>query len=162
MPRAVVFTGPGRPLELVRFPAPEPRGAEVVVRMTTCTLCRSDLHTHAGRRAEPTPSVLGHEVVGRIEDEYPRHPQVSLREAVLAGGMVLNLSAQSPEEAIHEMASAILPDRLPSEVDIANLAVVRERELPTDVGLGVAIPHARCPGLSEPLVVFGRSAGGIR
>jgi alcohol dehydrogenase len=76
MQRAVVFTGAGRPLEMVRFPAPEPRGAEVLVRVACCTLCRSDLHTHAGRRAEPTPTVLGHEIVGRIGafgPEAPRH-----------------------------------------------------------------------------------------
>ena len=33
--------------------------------------------------------------------------------------------------------------------------------MPTDLGLGVAIPHARCPGLADPLVVFGRSTQGI-
>src|SRR5262249_53827645 len=76
MPRAVVFTGPGRPLELIQFPAPEPRGTEILVRVTCCTLCRSDLHTHAGRRSEPTPAVLGHEIVGRVEafgPEATRH-----------------------------------------------------------------------------------------
>jgi mannitol/fructose-specific phosphotransferase system IIA component (Ntr-type) len=31
----------------------------------------------------------------------------------------------------------------------------------TDVGHGFAIPHARCPGLSRPLIVFGRPADGI-
>jgi alcohol dehydrogenase len=76
MARAVVFTGAGNLLELVRFPVPEPRGAELLVRVTCCTLCRSDLHTHAGRRTEPTPTVLGHEIVGRIEaigPEAARH-----------------------------------------------------------------------------------------
>jgi alcohol dehydrogenase len=67
MCRAVVFTAAGNGLELVRFAVPEPRDTEVLVRVTCCTLCRSDLHTHAGRRIEPTPAVLGHEVVGRIE-----------------------------------------------------------------------------------------------
>jgi alcohol dehydrogenase len=75
MQRAVVFTGAGRPLELVRFSAPEPRGAELRVRVTCCTLCRSDLHTHAGRRTEPTPTVLGHEIVGRIEAFGPAAPR---------------------------------------------------------------------------------------
>jgi alcohol dehydrogenase len=37
------------------------------VRVTCCTLCRSDLHTHAGRRAVATPMVLGHEILGVIE-----------------------------------------------------------------------------------------------
>jgi alcohol dehydrogenase len=76
MVRSVLFHGPGRPLELVRLPTPEPRGAELLVRVTTCTLCRSDLHTHAGRRAEPTPTVLGHEVVGRVEAFGPAAPRV--------------------------------------------------------------------------------------
>jgi alcohol dehydrogenase len=63
-------------MELVRFPLPKVRGAELLVRVTCCTLCRSDLHTHAGRRTEPTPTVLGHEIVGRFEafgPEAPRH-----------------------------------------------------------------------------------------
>src|SRR5262245_45891376 len=76
MGRAAVFHGPGRPLELACDPDPEPVAAAVLVRVSCCTLCRSDLHTHAGRRAEPTPTVLGHEIVGRIEafgPEAPRH-----------------------------------------------------------------------------------------
>jgi alcohol dehydrogenase len=76
MTRAMLFHAAGRPLELVEFPLAEPRGGEVRVRVTCCTLCRSDLHTHAGRRAEPTPTVLGHEIVGRIEafgPDAPRH-----------------------------------------------------------------------------------------
>jgi alcohol dehydrogenase len=67
MQRAVVFTGAGKPLELVRLKPTQPRGSELLVHVTCCTLCRSDLHTHAGRRTEPTPTVLGHEMVGRIE-----------------------------------------------------------------------------------------------
>ncbi len=75
MQRAIVFTGACRPLELVRFPTPQPRGAELRVRVTCCTLCRSDLHTHAGRRTEATPTVLGHEIVGRIEAFGPTAPR---------------------------------------------------------------------------------------
>ncbi|HYH64206.1 MAG TPA: zinc-binding dehydrogenase [Urbifossiella sp.] len=67
MATVALFHGPGRPLELVSEPKPEPRAGEVLVRVSCCTLCRSDLHTHAGRRTEPTPAVLGHEVVGRVE-----------------------------------------------------------------------------------------------
>jgi alcohol dehydrogenase len=74
MERAVVFTAAGRELETVSFPTPAPRGAEVLVRVACCTLCRSDLHTHAGRRIEPTPAILGHEIVGRIEAFGPDAP----------------------------------------------------------------------------------------
>ena len=41
------------------------------------------------------------------------------------------------------------------------LALARERLLSTDIGQGVAIPVARCPGLTRPLMVLGRSAEGI-
>jgi alcohol dehydrogenase len=67
MQHAVVFTGAGHRLELVQLPVPPPHAREILVRVTCCTLCRSDLHTHAGRRIEPTPTVLGHEIIGRIE-----------------------------------------------------------------------------------------------
>lgn len=69
--RAALFHGVGQPLELAWFPVPEPVGSEVLVRVTCCTLCASDLHTHAGRREAPTPAVLGHEIVGRIEAINP-------------------------------------------------------------------------------------------
>jgi alcohol dehydrogenase len=71
MARAILFHAPGRPLELLDLPVPRPAGAEVLVRVTCCTLCRSDLHTYSGRRQEPTPTVLGHEIVGRIEEFGP-------------------------------------------------------------------------------------------
>jgi alcohol dehydrogenase len=58
----------------------------VLVRVACCTLCTSDLHTHAGRRAEPTPTVLGHEVVGRIEAFGPDAPRHDFRQKPLAVG----------------------------------------------------------------------------
>ncbi len=101
------------------------------------------------------------QVVGRIEDEYPRHPQRSLREGLEAGAIVLDLAAQSKEEAIAELAAALPSDMLPASADIAGLALSREREISTDVGFGVAIPHARCPNLVSPLLAFGRSRDGV-
>jgi alcohol dehydrogenase len=83
---AVVFHGPGRPLERVQVTVPEPRGGELLVRVTACTLCRSDLHTHAGRRVEPTPTVLGHEIVGRIEAFGPTAARVDAAGAAASVG----------------------------------------------------------------------------
>lgn len=67
MSRAVHFNGPEAQLEIAEVAAPPLREGEILVRVLACTLCRSDLHTHAGRRHGPTPSILGHEIVGRIE-----------------------------------------------------------------------------------------------
>ncbi len=102
------------------------------------------------------------QVVGRIEDEYPHAPELTLASVLVTTDGLLDIRADRPEEAIRLLAQAIPPQRVPLEVDIANLAAVREREATTDIGLGVAIPHARCPGLQNPLVVFGRSNPGIQ
>lgn len=101
------------------------------------------------------------QIVGRIEDEYPREARVSLRSAVQAGGLVLDLSGRTREQAIQELAAAVPNARLPSGVEIAELALAREAEVSTDLGAGVAVPHARVPGLTTPFVVFGRSREGI-
>jgi CPA2 family monovalent cation:H+ antiporter-2 len=101
------------------------------------------------------------QVVGRFEDEYPRHPRLVLRDLVLTSEELLDLSARTAEQAIAELAAAIPPAALPAGAKVAELAIARERELPTNLGLGVAIPHARCPGLAAPVVVLGRSAEGV-
>jgi mannitol/fructose-specific phosphotransferase system IIA component (Ntr-type)/CBS domain-containing protein len=101
------------------------------------------------------------QVVGRIEDEYPRHPRITLPDLLVTDGNLLALTSQTPEAAIGEMAARIPAPLLPAGADVARLAIAREREMPTDLGFGMAVPHARCPGLARPLVVFGRSAGGI-
>jgi alcohol dehydrogenase len=67
MARAAVFHGPGRPLESKAVPQSAPREGEILIRVLCCSLCRSDLHSHAGRRSVDTPTILGHEIVGRIE-----------------------------------------------------------------------------------------------
>jgi putative phosphonate catabolism associated alcohol dehydrogenase len=64
--RAAVFVGAGEPLELIEAAVPSPATGEILVEIECCAICSSDLHTHSGRRIEPTPTVLGHEIVGRI------------------------------------------------------------------------------------------------
>lgn len=63
---AAVFHGPGRAMELVRFPLPVLAEGEALVRIRCATICGSDLHTIFGRRTSPTPGVLGHEMTGEI------------------------------------------------------------------------------------------------
>jgi alcohol dehydrogenase len=64
--RAIVFTAPGRPLELQTFPIPKLHPGQVLVRISCCTICGSDLHTLAGHRSTPTPTILGHEIIGHV------------------------------------------------------------------------------------------------
>lgn len=62
--RAAVWTGAG--IEVRSLPTPRPRDGEVLVRVRLATVCGSDLHTVAGRRDSPCPSILGHEAVGDV------------------------------------------------------------------------------------------------
>jgi propanol-preferring alcohol dehydrogenase len=58
----------GRPLEEVDLPAPEPGPGELLVRVSVCAVCRTDLHVIEGDL--PTaklPVVPGHQIVGRVE-----------------------------------------------------------------------------------------------
>ncbi len=65
--RAMVFDGPGRPLRLERRPVPAPEPGEILVRVATCAVCRTDLHLVDGELPDPAPHVVpGHEIVGRV------------------------------------------------------------------------------------------------
>ena len=61
-----VYDRPNAPFELRLFPIREPRPGEVLVKVRMCTICRSDIHSYLGHRPNPTPGVLGHEIIGTI------------------------------------------------------------------------------------------------
>lgn len=66
--RAAVFHGSGRPLELATVPRPDPAAGEVLVRVSACGLCHSDLHylDHGVPTFKSPPLVLGHEISGTV------------------------------------------------------------------------------------------------
>lgn len=58
---------PGRPLGLVERPALEPGPGEVVLRVSACAVCRTDLHIVDGELPPVrSPLVPGHEIVGTV------------------------------------------------------------------------------------------------
>jgi putative phosphonate catabolism associated alcohol dehydrogenase len=83
---AAVFCGHGEPFDLRRYPVPQPGAGECLVRVSCATICGSDVHTWHGRRQEPTPCVLGHEIVGRIEAFGENAPKHDLRGRELRVG----------------------------------------------------------------------------
>ncbi|MBP86947.1 MAG: alcohol dehydrogenase [Planctomycetaceae bacterium] len=66
--RAAVFHTPGKPLELCEFALPVLQAGEALVEITCSTICGSDLHTIRGDRPVAGPTVLGHEMIGRIAE----------------------------------------------------------------------------------------------
>ncbi|WP_345752291.1 zinc-binding dehydrogenase [Microbacterium rhizophilus] len=63
---AMVWTGAGRPHEIVAVPGVVLGAGETLVAIELATVCGSDVHTVEGHRAAPAPLVLGHEYVGRV------------------------------------------------------------------------------------------------
>lgn len=68
-----VFSGANTPLSEVTSPIPTLKDGEILVNIRYTTLCGSDLHTFYGLRNEPCPTILGHEIVGIIEQISPTH-----------------------------------------------------------------------------------------
>ena len=67
--RAALLEQPGQDLLVVDDVEidPSPRAGEVLVRMTHCGVCHSDLHFVDGTLPAPMPIVLGHEAAGVVE-----------------------------------------------------------------------------------------------
>jgi propanol-preferring alcohol dehydrogenase len=56
------------PLKLVNLPEPVPAEGEILVRVSVCGVCHTELDEIEGRTPPPRlPVILGHQVVGRVE-----------------------------------------------------------------------------------------------
>lgn len=101
------------------------------------------------------------QVVGRIQNEYEPRQRIALGEVFVTNEALLALEATTSEQAIAEMVAKMPRGPIPPGINVVDLAIAREREVPTNLGCQVAIPHARCPGLAKPVVLFGRSRKGV-
>lgn len=65
--RAMILPAPGRPLELVERPVPQPGPDQVLLQVQACAVCRTDLHVVDGELPQPkVPLIPGHEIVGTV------------------------------------------------------------------------------------------------
>lgn len=65
--RAMVLDRPRQPLVLRERPVPRPAAGEILVAVSVCGVCRTDLHVVDGELPHPKlPIVPGHEIVGRV------------------------------------------------------------------------------------------------
>lgn len=66
--RAMRLHAVGKPLIVDEVPIPQPDRGRLLVKVSACAVCRTDLHVVDGELAEPKlPLVPGHEIVGRVE-----------------------------------------------------------------------------------------------
>jgi propanol-preferring alcohol dehydrogenase len=61
-----------KPLELMELPEPVPGKGQILVKVSACGVCHTELDEIEGR-ATPSkfPMILGHEIIGRVEDFGP-------------------------------------------------------------------------------------------
>ena len=69
--RAAIYKGLGHPMEIVKYPVPEPGPGAILVKMRRANICGSDLHMWRGdvdlaALGQPMPVILGHEMVGSV------------------------------------------------------------------------------------------------
>ena len=66
--KAMLLDAPGFPLRAADVPDPVPGPGQLLLRVSACAVCRTDLHVLDGDLREPKlPLVLGHEIVGVVE-----------------------------------------------------------------------------------------------
>ncbi|MEB2492976.1 fructose-specific PTS transporter subunit EIIC [Peribacillus frigoritolerans] len=77
--------------------------------------------------------------------------------------IILDLVAETKEDLVNELA-----EKLNSNGHIHDLEQfkqdiwAREDQVPTEVGFGIAIPHAKSAGVKSPAIIMGRSLNGIK
>jgi alcohol dehydrogenase/propanol-preferring alcohol dehydrogenase len=89
--RAWAVVENGKDLQEMDFPTPEPKGTEVLLEVTHCGVCHSDLHIWEGwydmgggkrmslaDRGVKLPLAMGHEIVGRVAKLGPDATGVSV------------------------------------------------------------------------------------
>ena len=62
--KAMVLKKPGQPLELVDLPIPKPKEDEILIKVSVCGACHTDLDEFEGRLPTKLPVVPGHQAVG--------------------------------------------------------------------------------------------------
>jgi len=66
--RAMVLSQVGGPLELMELEKPEPGPGEILIRVSACGICRTDLHVLDGEiDLVNFPVVPGHQIIGYVE-----------------------------------------------------------------------------------------------
>lgn len=149
--KAVALTADRPNLEVVELPDPNPGAGEVVLRVTGCGICGSDLHVASSMGSPGT--VLGHEIAGVVEElgrdvDYVRVGDVvAVRPFVGCGACNYCLAGRQDHCGTFELIGVQRPG------GFAEHAVVRASEL-------FALPASVRPedhALIEPFAVARRA-----
>jgi len=70
------------PLQMIDLPDPVPGSKEILVKVSACGVCHTELDEIEGRIQPKLPIVLGHEIVGRVERLGPEVERFNLGDRV--------------------------------------------------------------------------------
>jgi mannitol/fructose-specific phosphotransferase system IIA component (Ntr-type) len=88
--------------------------------------------------------------------------EVRIEEFFIRRGVLPAMKATERDKAIAELCECALQQEPSlSHVELVEAILKREGQMATALGEGLAVPHARIPGLVKPLIAFGRSSTGI-
>ena len=80
----------------------------------------------------------------------------------LAPARVVDLTSRSKDAALMELVETLASaPEVTNREKLLQAILERERIVSTGIGLGVAVPHAKIPEVSEFVVAYGRSTDGI-
>lgn len=81
--RAVILQQPKTSLSLAEVPTPTPAPGQLLLKVTACAICRTDLHVIDGDLPSPKlPLILGHEIVGLVAATGPNTQQFEVGQRV--------------------------------------------------------------------------------
>ena len=72
----------GEPLHPVERDLPQPSGTDLLIKVTACGVCRTDLHVVDGDIHGPLPIVPGHEIVGRVAGLAPHAQDFAIGDRI--------------------------------------------------------------------------------
>ena len=102
------------------------------------------------------------ELVGTIGDEFESEPPLLLADHISEHGVILDIEANNLAEALRLAFARVPQEQLPLARDVIVKAVMeRERLAGTYLGKGIALPHARLPGIQKASLLVVRPLTGI-
>ena len=153
----------GKPFEKRKNTLPEPKGAEVLVRVTAAGLCHSDLHVQKGymdlgeegrltfaERGAQLPMTFGHEVAGIVEAVGPEANSVKLGQQVLVFPWIGCGECEACQEDRESDCMAMRIIGLKQKGGFATHCLVEHEKFLVDIeGLDAAdvVPHS-CSGIT--------------
>ena len=81
--KAMVLRSAGAPLAIEELAVPTPAEGQLLIKVSTCAVCRTDLHIVSGELPDPKlPLVIGHQIVGRIEEVGRRTTRFTIGQRI--------------------------------------------------------------------------------